>query len=408
MFVGEHVLIGRKTAIKVLKPEVSKHRRTIERFFNEARATAAIQDPGIAQLFDVGITRDKRAYIVMELLYGESLDVRLHREGMLAPRDALRIVRQVAGTLTVVHAAGIVHRDLKPANLFSVVDAMAPGGERIKILDFGIAKLGPELTDSAQTHAGTIMGTPLYMSPEQCSGTTVDLRTDIYSLGCVLFRLLTGRPPFALQGAAPVIAAHLTEPPPPPSRFVPQLPPGLDELVLRCLAKSRADRFPTMAGLAEECDRRLAALAGEQPQTAIPSLPEATTVPLDVHLTTLGSMAGEQPPSTAPQRKWIGAAVAAGVFAGCMATVALARCGNDDRAAAPSLPSPPAQLGAAVPPIHAAGPTAIAVDAAVAPEPTRELAPEPPRPLAKPPLMTKPRAKPRPPEHKEDLYDDRN
>jgi len=429
VFVGEHVLIGRKAAIKVLKPEISKHRRTIERFFNEARATAAIQDRGIAQLFDVGITRNKRAYIVMELLDGESLDVRLQRVGTAAPGDALRIVRQVAGTLTVVHAAGIVHRDLKPANLFSVVDPAALGGEQIKILDFGVAKLGPDLSDAAQTHAGAIMGTPLYMSPEQCSGSVVDLRTDIYSLGCVLFRLLTGRPPFALQGAGPVIAAHLTEPPPPPSRFVPQLPPPLDELVLRCLAKSRADRFPTMARLAEECDRLLAALAGEQPQTAIPSLPEATTVPLDVQPTTLGSMAGEKSPSTGPQRKWIGAAVAAGVFAGCMATVALARCGNDDRAAAPSLPSPPAQLGAAVPPIHAPEPTADAIDAAVAPEPTHELASEPPvpavakpakavpaaatppvarPPLAKPPLVTKPRAKPRPPEHKDNLYDDRN
>ena len=326
VFIGEHVLIQRKAAIKVLKPEISKGRRSLERFFNEARATAAIQDPGIVQLFDVGMTRDGSAYIVMELLDGESLDVRLQRLGRLAPVDALRIVRQVAGTLATVHAAGIIHRDLKPANLYGVVDATAPGGERIKILDFGVAKLGPGLHDGAQTHAGALLGTPVYMSPEQCSGHAVDPRADIYSLGCVLFRLVIGRPPFAVQGIGPLIAAHLSEPPPAPSRFVSEIPAGFDELVLRCLAKSRADRFPSMADLGEDCDRLFGALSG-QSEASIPRLADASTALADPSIM-LSTAVSEQRSADAPRRhKWIGAAVI-GVIVGGAVAVAVTRGGG--------------------------------------------------------------------------------
>src|SRR5262249_22756902 len=153
------------------------------------------------------------------------------------------------------------------------------GGERIKILDFGVAKLGPDLS-AAQTHPGELVGTPVYMSPEQCSGTAVDQRADIYSLGCVLFRLLVGRPPFTPEGGGALLSAHVAVPPPPPSRFAPTLPAGIDGLVLRCLAKARADRFPTMADLADECDRLLAILSG-QPRGSRPRVPETTTAPLD-------------------------------------------------------------------------------------------------------------------------------
>src|SRR5262249_12735831 len=161
---------------------------------------------------------------------------------------------------------------LKPANLFL---AQEPGGERVKILDFGVAKLGPELRDGLQTHEGVIVGTPVYMSPEQCSGTEIDPRADVYSLGCVLFRMLAGRPPFIEQGAGPVIAAHLGQPAPAPSQFTSEIPLALDELVLRCLAKSPADRFPAMVDVIAECDRVL----DRGPSAAEPrQLPDPTTV----------------------------------------------------------------------------------------------------------------------------------
>jgi eukaryotic-like serine/threonine-protein kinase len=398
VFEAEHVLIGRKAAIKVLKPEVSQGRNALERFFNEARATAAIHDAGIPQLFDVGVTRDKSAYIIMELLAGESLDARLRRVGVLSPAIALQIVRQAACTLGVVHGLGIVHRDLKPGNLFL---AQEPAGERVKILDFGVAKLGPELRDGLQTHDGVIVGTPVYMSPEQCSGTTIDHRADVYSLGCVLFRVLAGRPPFTEQGAGPVIAAHLGQPPPPPSKFTPDLPLVLDDLVLRCLAKSREDRFPSMADFVAECDR----LLDSSPSLAAPrQLPEATTVTLDGQPTTLGEAMGEKSTTIVPWPRWL-AFAAIGVAIGIIAAVALSGRGGDER----SVGSQPVPIEVAKPAADA--PAVVTVDAAPAPRVEPEVAePEiakPPvaKPAAKPTGVAKPRPKPR---SGTDLYEDRN
>src|SRR6185295_14204449 len=134
---------------------------TAVRSYHGARATTAISDPGIVQVFDFGFTADKVAYIVMELLEGEQLHQRLKRLGALPPADALRITRQVAGSLGAAHASGIIHRDLKPENLYMIRDPEAPGGERPKILDFGIAKLGDDVPDRARTRTGAVMGTPL-------------------------------------------------------------------------------------------------------------------------------------------------------------------------------------------------------------------------------------------------------
>jgi serine/threonine protein kinase len=285
VFLAEHSLIGRRAAIKVLRAERNVQRDNVERFFNEARATSAVVDPGIVQVFDFGVTEDNTAYIVMEYLEGEVLQQRLRRLERLAPLDALRIVRQVAGSLAAAHAAGIIHRDLKPENLFVVRDSEAPAGERVKILDFGIAKLTDTNDARMHTRPGAVMGTPVYMSPEQCADTSkTDHRADIYSLGCVFYHLLTGVPPFDLQGFGAIAAAHLHDQATPPSMVIPHLPFELDAVVLRCLAKAPSDRFQTMGELQQACDL----LIGQLTALAAPTMSLRGYTPSPVYAT-LGS-----------------------------------------------------------------------------------------------------------------------
>ena len=275
VFLGEHTLLGRRAAIKTLLPAVSANPEIVERFFNEARATSAISDPGVIQIFDFGYHVDGTAYIVMELLEGEALSARIDRLGRLPLAEALRIAWQITGSLAVAHAHAIVHRDLKPDNIFLVSDAAAQGGERTKILDFGICKVGtgnPTLTQS-----GTMVGTPDYMSPEQCRGAgDVDHRADIYAFGCLLFHMLTGRPPFLGDVSGELIVAHLEQDPPAPSRYVAELPLAVDALLLRCLAKSPDDRYQSMT----ELQRVLGELYAEREavEPTVPTAPPA--VPL--------------------------------------------------------------------------------------------------------------------------------
>ncbi|MBK7535696.1 MAG: serine/threonine protein kinase [Myxococcales bacterium] len=271
VYVAQHTLLGRKAAIKVLLPALSTQPEVVHRFFNEARAVTSISDPGIVQVFDFGHHKDGSAFIVMELLEGEPLNVRMAQRGRLPVVEALRIGRQVAVSLATVHNHGIIHRDLKPENVFMVRDAEVAHGERAKILDFGIAKLSgaPGL---GKTNAGALLGTPTYMSPEQCRGAgEVDHRSDIYALGCMLFHLVVGRPPFSGEGIGDVIVAHLCEPPPAPSSCLLGVPPVFDALVLRCLAKTPGERYASMGEVAATIDALLPQLvAAEQPTRMMP------------------------------------------------------------------------------------------------------------------------------------------
>jgi|JI10StandDraft_1071094.scaffolds.fasta_scaffold03389_10 hypothetical protein len=241
VFAAEHTLLGRAAAVKVLRATDQAPDDAIARFFNEARAATAIRHPGIVEVFDFGYRDDGVAYLVMERLDGESLADRLRR-GPLAPALALTVTRQIAGALAAAHACGIIHRDLKPDNVFLVADPEVPGGERIKLLDFGIAKLCDGRPAGPDTAVGMVLGTPTYMAPEQCRGGPLDGRADLYALGCLLFEMCSGAPPFAGRGVAELIAAHLHEPPPPLAAVVPTLDPTIDALTRRLLAKARTER----------------------------------------------------------------------------------------------------------------------------------------------------------------------
>jgi serine/threonine-protein kinase len=252
VYLAEHTLLGRRAAIKVLLPSFSADQAIVRRFFNEARAVTRIADPGIVQVFDFGIHTDNSAFIVMELLEGETMSRRQKRVRRFAASDAVRLVRMTCTSLAAAHAKGVVHRDLKPDNIFIVGDPAVTGGERPKILDFGIAKLSGEAPEMHKTRTGALIGTPMYMSPEQCRGAgEVDHRSDIYSIACVTYKLITGRPPFDGNGSGEVIAAHLREPPPFAAALVPDLPDMIDLILQRCLKKDPAQRYQSMTELAD-------------------------------------------------------------------------------------------------------------------------------------------------------------
>jgi eukaryotic-like serine/threonine-protein kinase len=236
VYAASHRVLGHPAAIKVLAIDTIQHRDRVERFFNEARAAMAIDHPAVVKIYDVGIGADDRAYIAMELLAGSSLSGWLSR-GPMPIRTAVDHARRIAAALVAIHAAGIVHRDLKPDNII-VLDR--DGG--LKIVDFGIAKLAT--TTNVRTATGALLGTPSYMSPEQCEGLReLDARADLYSLGCVIFAMLTGRPPFEGGGTGGVIASHMREPPPPLRSRCPAASPALEAIVACLLAKSRDERY---------------------------------------------------------------------------------------------------------------------------------------------------------------------
>jgi serine/threonine-protein kinase len=251
VYLARHEIMNREAAVKVLHPEFGDKPELVERFLNEARAAATIRHPGIVEIYDVGHV-DGRAYIVMEYLRGEPLASRLARTRIDVDK-ALLLTRQLAGALGAAHACGIIHRDLKPDNIFVVPDPDVLGGERTKILDFGIAKL-IETKGAVHTMQGAMFGTPAYMAPEQCEDAgQVDRRADLYSLGCIVYELLCGKPPFG-HGGIELVAAHLRDQPQPLRRRVPSIPASLEAVVMRLLAKKAEDRYQTCEALVRALD----------------------------------------------------------------------------------------------------------------------------------------------------------
>ncbi len=248
VYLGEHAVIGRQAAIKLLLPAMSANAEAVARFFNEARATARIKHPGIVEIMDCGQLANGQAYIVMEYLEGETLGAYASRGKLSGHVELTRaIVRQVAAALSAAHARGIIHRDLKPDNVFLTSDGESVDVASVKILDFGIAKLVSAGKVPVITHTKELLGTPVYISPEQCKGAKdLDHRTDIYSLGCIAFELLTGAPVFHADSIGELIGHHMFKAPPPLLELEPAVPPVFAALVMRMLAKAPDDRPRSM------------------------------------------------------------------------------------------------------------------------------------------------------------------
>jgi WD40 repeat protein len=245
--------LGRAVAVKVMRPALTANPEARRRFTAEARAMAALEHDHIVPVYHVGEERGI-PYFVMPLLRGEPLDARLRREGKLPVAEAVRVARQVAEGLAAAHARGLVHRDVKPANIWLEASPERKSGEfRVKLLDFGLAR--PAEADARLTHSGVLVGTPAYMAPEQARGETANARTDLFGLGCVLYEMLTGRQPFLRKNMTGTLLAVAAESPEPPRQLEPKLPPELNNLVLRLLAKNPPDRPSSAQVVARELER---------------------------------------------------------------------------------------------------------------------------------------------------------
>ncbi len=245
VYLADQKSLGRRVAVKVLRPEMLRHSGAVERFEREARAAAALAHGNIVQIHEVACVGGLH-FLAEEYVAGPSLKAWLTARGPLDAPQALAVLVQVGAALARAAEQGIVHRDIKPENLL-----LTRSGE-VKVADFGLARLASD--DVELTQAGTTLGTPLYMSPEQGRGGVLDSRSDLYSLGATVYHLLTGQPPFRGATGASVVMAHISEPPAPLASLRPDLPQALCGIVERLLAKDPEDRFATPLDLVHEAE----------------------------------------------------------------------------------------------------------------------------------------------------------
>ncbi len=236
-------LANKRFAVKMLHAEYARQPEVVARFQREAEAASGIAHPNVLGVYDVHRTSDGRPYLVGEYLEGEEFGDHLQRKNRVSAAMAVRVARQVCRALGAAHARGIVHRDMKPENVFLVGDPECP---TVKVIDFGISKVG-DAGGTALTRTGMIMGTPSYMAPEQARGEVVDARADIYAVGGILYRALTGRKPFDSDDPSTTLTQVLTEDPPRPRSFDTSIPEALELVIQRAMAKSAEDRYASMA-----------------------------------------------------------------------------------------------------------------------------------------------------------------
>jgi serine/threonine protein kinase len=290
VYAAVHPVIGRKVAVKVLRPERVGNPEATERFVREAQAASRVRHPHVVDVHSFGALPDGRAYIVMERLEGQTLRARLGRP--LSISEVCLIIEHVIDALDALHSHGVVHRDLKPDNIFLVA---GPDGPIAKVLDLGLAKLTDKRGRSPMrlTLEGFVVGSADYVAPEQAAGHNVDARADLYSLGVMLFELLTLRRPFLGSTATDLLVEHIVEDPPAPSCFVASLPRELDQLVLAMLSKEPSDR-PTLAEVRTALTRWRQA-----PQAT--TLNDAATVPFARKSDPLVPVAVASPGSSQPR-----------------------------------------------------------------------------------------------------------
>ena len=364
VFKASHPLIGKIVAIKVLARKYSVDHEMVARFVAEARAVNQIRHRNIIDIFSFGqLEDDGRHYYVMEYLEGETLDALLERRGRLELAEALPILRAVGRALDAAHAKGIAHRDLKPENIFLGQD---DGGVWPKLLDFGIAKLMGNDEGKSKTRTGIPMGTPFYMSPEQCRGKDVDHRTDFYAFGIVAYQLLTGVMPLDADDFMTIMMRQMNDMPEPPSRHVPELAP-IDAIIISLVEKDPADRPARLRDAIEAMEQAAdaAGLAIGRPSAAWdaqpPSLRRSTPLPIS-------SPTGTQPPGleatvlgVAPRRSR-GLLVALGAAVVAVGGIVAYLATRSPAAPPPPPPAPPVAIAPAVTP----PPPPIVVDAAPA------------------------------------------
>jgi serine/threonine-protein kinase len=275
--LATHLALDQRVAIKFLLPEYGRDPEMMARFAREGRALAKIQSEHVARVMDVGTLASGAPYLVMEYLEGRDLAWVLRTRQVIPPAEAVGWLAQVCEAIAEAHAAGVVHRDLKPANLFLV--QRASGRSIVKVLDFGIAKsVAPETF--ALTTPAAVLGSPLYMAPEQLQASRdVDARADIWALGVILYELTTGRPPFLGDSLPAIVTQILTEAPTPPHVVVPAVPEALGAVAMRCLAKSRDDRYPSVVALGEALAPFAATVVTTVPPKAVVVSELAETVP---------------------------------------------------------------------------------------------------------------------------------
>lgn len=257
VYQARRVHIGDEVAVKVLHAQYVTETSAVERFRREARAAAMLRHPSIVAIYDFGEARgNDPAFIVMELVEGISLRALLQRERRLPPERAVALMREICAGVGAAHRHQVVHRDLKPDNVIVTAPTHTGEFEKVKVLDFGIAKLRDLTPDQSLTQTGAVLGTPYYMSPEQCRGDALDARSDVYSLGAMLYEMLAGQPPFTANTITGVVAKHLTETPVPIGRHV-SLGPSLEASIMRALAKDPNWRQPDASAFSRDLQSAL-------------------------------------------------------------------------------------------------------------------------------------------------------